>query len=114
MIFFLSAFARRCGLRGLFIHIGLVGLVVMALAVLLGADYAVADNAPPQAKAEIQEAYGKLPLSFEANRGQTDSRVKFLNRGRGYTLFLTPIEAVLAVLIAGTQRGLRAAASCVF
>jgi Beta-propeller repeat len=41
--------------------------------------------------------YGKLPLSFEANRGQTDSRVKFLTRGPGYTLFLTPGEAVLAL-----------------
>jgi hypothetical protein len=28
------------------------------------------------------------------NRGQTDSRVKFLARGTGYTLFLTPSEAV--------------------
>src|SRR5438876_7867478 len=78
------------------LHIGLVGLVVMALTVLLGVGNAVADNAPPVAKAQIQEAYGKLPLSFEANRGQIDSRVKFLNRGRGYTLFLTQTEAVLA------------------
>ena len=33
--------------------------------------------------------YAKLPLSFEANQGQTDARVKFLSRGPGYTLFLT-------------------------
>ena len=79
------------------LHIGLAGLVGMALAVLLGADYAMADNAQPVAKAQVQETYGKLPLSFEANRGQTDSRVKFLNRGRGYTLFLTPSEAVMAL-----------------
>src|SRR6266705_3419517 len=69
------------------LHIGLVGLAVMALTVLPGVAKARADNAPPVAKAQVQEAYGKLPLSFEANRGQTDSRVKFLNRGRGYTLF---------------------------
>ena len=43
------------------------------------------------------QAYGKLPLSFEANRGQTDPRVKFLTRGRGYSLFLTGNEAVLAL-----------------
>lgn len=30
-----------------------------------------------------------LPLSFEANRGQTDPAVKFLSRGDGYALFLT-------------------------
>jgi len=34
-------------------------------------------------------AYGRLPLSFEANTGQADPRVKFLSRGSGYTLFLT-------------------------
>lgn len=44
------------------------------------------------------EAYGKLPLTFEANQGQTDSRVKFLSRGRGFTVFLTSREAVLALL----------------
>jgi hypothetical protein len=33
--------------------------------------------------------YGKLPMTFEANRGQTDPRVKFLSRGPGYTAFLT-------------------------
>jgi hypothetical protein len=41
-------------------------------------------------------AYGRLPSSFEANQGQTDGRVRFLARGRGYSLFLTPEEAVLA------------------
>jgi len=37
----------------------------------------------------------KLPLSFEANHGQTDSQVKFLSRGNGYNLFLTATEAVI-------------------
>ena len=40
-------------------------------------------------RVRLAESYGKLPLSFEANQGQTDSQVKFLARGRGYTLFLT-------------------------
>ena len=48
-------------------------------------------------KPQIAEAYGKLPLSFEANQGQTDSRVDFLARGSGYSLFLSPTEAVLAL-----------------
>ncbi|MET0650394.1 MAG: SBBP repeat-containing protein, partial [Pyrinomonadaceae bacterium] len=39
----------------------------------------------------------RLPMSFEANRGQTDRRVKFISRGSGYTLFLTPTEAVLSL-----------------
>ena len=29
----------------------------------------------------VAEAYGRLPLSFEANQGQTDGSVKFLSRG---------------------------------
>ena len=39
--------------------------------------------------------YGKMPLRFEANRGQTDPRAQFVSRGQGYTLFLTSSEAVL-------------------
>src|SRR5437870_4840495 len=42
-------------------------------------------------------AYGRLPLSFEANQGQADPSVDFLSRGAGYSLFLSPSEAVLAL-----------------
>src|SRR5437867_1856801 len=45
---------------------------------------------------QLLKTYGKLPLSFEANQGQTDSQVQFLARGGGYTLFLTSTEAVLS------------------
>jgi len=51
----------------------------------------------PKAQARILDQYGKLPLAFEANHGQTDARVKFLFRTGGYTLFLTGDEAVLAL-----------------
>ncbi len=39
--------------------------------------------------------YNKAPLSFEANHGQADARVKFLTRGVGYELHLTSTQAVL-------------------
>ncbi len=45
----------------------------------------------------LARAYAALPLRFEVNSGQTDPRVRFLARGAGYTLFLTPAEAVLAL-----------------
>jgi hypothetical protein len=45
---------------------------------------------------QLLGSYGKLPLSFEANQGQTNSQVQFLARGGGYTLFLTSTEAVLS------------------
>ena len=40
-------------------------------------------------------SFAKLPLSFEANQGQTDAHVKFVSRGSGYTLFLTGDEVTL-------------------
>ena len=48
-------------------------------------------------QARLSEAYGKLPLSFEANQGQADKQVEFLSRGSGYTLFLMPTKAVLVL-----------------
>lgn len=45
----------------------------------------------------VSEVYGKLPLTFEANRGQFDSRVKFVSRGGRHSLFLTSTEAVLVL-----------------
>ena len=39
----------------------------------------------------------RLPLQFEANRGQMDARVRFLSRGSGYTVLLTDTEAVLSL-----------------
>lgn len=71
----------------------------------------------PEATTQTQarEAYGNLPLGFEANRGQTDSEVKFLSRGGGYGLFLSSTETVFSLGIpsrgnAETEsRGLRKA-----
>jgi hypothetical protein len=51
----------------------------------------------PINRTHLDAAYGKLPLSFEVNDGQTDPQVKFLSRGSGYSLFLTNNEAVLAL-----------------
>jgi hypothetical protein len=52
---------------------------------------------PPRGVDQKSEAYGRLPIRFEANDGQTDSKVKFLSRGVGYGLFLTQSEAVLSL-----------------
>ncbi|HWQ32378.1 MAG TPA: FG-GAP-like repeat-containing protein [Blastocatellia bacterium] len=49
----------------------------------------------PATRSRISQAYGRLPLRFEANAGQTDEAVKFLVRGSGYTFFLTAEEAVI-------------------
>lgn len=46
-----------------------------------------------------------VPLSFEANQGQTDGSVKFLSQGDGYSLFLTSEEAVFRLRTPGGSKG---------
>ena len=41
--------------------------------------------------------FAKLPLQFEENQGQSAREVRYLSRGSGYALFLTPQEAVVAL-----------------
>jgi len=50
-----------------------------------------------ETREKIQGMYRQLPLSFEANQGQAPSDVRFLSRGAGYSLYLTPSEAVLSL-----------------
>ncbi len=77
-----------------------------AVAVLLVAAFVVleADGAGAGDPARLAANYGNLPLSFEANQGQSDARVKFLARGPGYGLFLTPTEAVLSLRAPAEQK----------
>jgi beta-propeller repeat-containing protein len=70
-------------------------LAIGAISIGGASPLAAGPGTPTQAR--VAEAYGKLPLSFEANEGQVDKTVKFLSRGQGYTLFLTPAEAVLSL-----------------
>lgn len=49
------------------------------------------------ARADVDQVYGTLPLSFEPNQGQTDPHVRFVSRGSGYTLFLTDTGPVLSL-----------------
>ena len=51
----------------------------------------------------LQPGYGRLALSFEANRGQAAGHVDYLARGRGLQLYLT---AQGAVLVAGSPTNL--------
>ncbi len=43
------------------------------------------------------DALTRLPLAFEPNQGQTDASVQFLSHGPGFSLYLTPDGATLAV-----------------
>jgi len=79
----------------------LFGIIALASSATPAASNATnAAGAPHRSvatKAALVASYGKLPLSFEANQGQTDPSVKFLSRGSGYSLFLTDSGAVLTL-----------------
>jgi hypothetical protein len=54
--------------------------------------------APTHAKkAPVVRDFGRLPLSFERNQGQTDAHVRFLTHSGDSTLFLSPSEAVFTI-----------------
>ena len=45
----------------------------------------------------VSSAYDMLPLTFEANQGQTNAHATFIARGKGYSAFLTTGGMVLSI-----------------
>jgi hypothetical protein len=45
-----------------------------------------------QSATNVKNQYGKLPLSFESNVGQSDASVQYISRANGYSLFLSSKE----------------------
>lgn len=71
--------------------------ILAMLLLALTALNATAQDEPARPKAHgILANYFQAPISFEPNQGQTDGRVKFMARGAGYKLFLTPSNAVFS------------------
>src|SRR5690242_15907112 len=60
---------------------------ILAVAPLLTPLAALAAHITPLPRTQV----------FEANRGQADSRVRFLSRGPGYDLLLAPGEAIVRI-----------------
>src|SRR5215208_1798008 len=52
--------------------------------------------APQMSEKEALDAYGKLPLSFIPNEGQTDEAVRYYAQGAGYGFFFTKEGARLS------------------
>lgn len=55
------------------------------------------DAAALSDRQKVDENYGRLPIHFEPNVGQTDASVDFVARGDNYALFLRGNEAVLSL-----------------
>lgn len=87
--------------------------IILTLTLLLLIAVARSGSRPPTASptptatAQVQENYGKVPLSFEANHGQVNKQVKYLTRANGHNLFLTPNEAVIELKHKETASTLR-------
>jgi hypothetical protein len=67
--------------------LGLVGVATVSLPPL--------HRPTPTDETKLAEAYGDLPLRFEANVGQVDTAADFVARSSGGTVFLSGTEAVL-------------------
>src|SRR5579864_5455519 len=84
-------------------HVFYVILAAVSLTLSLNAKQrspgaATQANAEPQRTAVLQN-YGKLPMSFEVNEGQTDSKVRFLTRSQSFQLFLEASRVTMRLSI---------------
>ena len=64
---------------------------------LFGAVLCGAQTPSPHHPTAAVAHYGKLPLRFEQNQGQTDASVKFLSRGSHSTVLLQPSVATIVL-----------------
>ena len=70
--------------------------IAAALSILLSNDvprHIMSTALSPADRARLLETYGKGPLSFAVNQGQSDGSVKFIARGPVYGVYLTPTRA---------------------
>lgn len=74
-----------------------IAVAALVVSLALTEPSLAADQSRPSKQSLGAGHFGRIPLSFEANRGQADPSTLFLSRGQGYTLFLKQGEAVLAL-----------------
>jgi hypothetical protein len=73
--------------------------VLVALLVVLVLAGAARDRTHPVAapRSGAPDVYGRMPVAFVANRGQSDARVRYAAQGAGYGFFVTRDELVLSL-----------------
>jgi len=94
------------------VSLGLIGLLNIS-SVPVSSSSAYGDKAPALRSdlAKVKESYSKIPLSFVANYGQADKKVKFISRGSGYSLALAPTTFTFAVAEPRNKNAVRSRAS---
>lgn len=90
----MSQTQRASILSILFMGLSLTGQVTLAHAGTVSQPIQKDHHSGPQ---PVTASLLNLPIQFEANQGQVDQQVKFLARGKGYNLFLTPTESVMVL-----------------
>ena len=90
----MDASERKTQLRDLLVS-SLMAVAFVAGFSIIAASQGVRDASAESAR--LAASYGNLPLSFVANAGQMDGRVRFMSRGSGYGIFLTRDDAVLSL-----------------
>jgi hypothetical protein len=78
-------------------------LFTISLAAVCAAD-AASFSAAPRRATNHRGNLSDLPLWFEQNRGQADSRFEFISRAPGYSLMIGPTELLLGVQNQAEQR----------
>ncbi len=76
---------------------------VCAVLVLVGAALACVGQSTAAQRGFMDSQYGRIPLTFEANQGQTAPQVKFISRGPGYRAYLTADGMVLSLRSSATN-----------
>ena len=96
LVFFVATDSR---LRGTIRSVKATTLTVIAS--LLALNLTTLSNSEPQHRNDKRPALrsastvkANVPIGFESNVGQFSSEARYVSRGRGYDLFLTPAEAV--------------------
>jgi hypothetical protein len=87
-------------LRSRVVAVGALAILLSSLVCLASAvskPPASSRTALPLREQTARKTALKVPLSFEENHGQVAGSARFLSRGSGYTLALSPTEAVLSL-----------------
>ncbi len=74
-----------------------VVLLVVSSPAQQGLNHSTVSQSQNLSTAHAKARYGKLPLRFESNQGQTDPRVRFVSKGSGYSVFLTSSGMALSL-----------------
>src|SRR5271154_566828 len=82
--------------RGSILALAIASIALMASLFASRTDQS-AKNDIASRRLGVARAYGQLPLSFEPNVGQARTGVDYLARGAGFSVYLSPAAATLAL-----------------